>query len=110
MPRHPRIDMVGYYHIVNRSVDKRVVFKDDADFKRYLELLCDASKIYGVKVHAYVMMNNHYHLLIETTKENLSKFMKYINGAIHIKTLIKKYLYVYFYISMPTILLPLSLE
>lgn len=81
MPRRPRIDMVGYYHIVNRGVDKRVVYKDDEDFKTYLEILCSASQIYEVKVHGYVLMSNHYHLLIETRKENLSKFMKHINAS-----------------------------
>ena len=81
MPRRPRIDMVGNYHIVNRGVDKRVIYKNEEDFHCFLELLCSASLVYEVKVHSYVLMSNHYHLLIETSKDNLSKYMKHINAS-----------------------------
>jgi putative transposase len=80
MPRRSRMDIIGYYHIVNRGVDRRVIYKDDDDFKHFLELLCAACLIYEVKVHSYVLMSNHYHLLIETSKENLSQYMKHINA------------------------------
>lgn len=80
MPRLPRLDVKGNYHIVNRGVDKRAVYKDEEDFHHFLELLCSASLIYDVKVHSYVLMSNHYHLLIETSQENLSKYMKHINA------------------------------
>ncbi len=73
--------MVGYYHIVNRGVDKRVIYKNSEDFEMFLEILCNACQLHGVELHAYVLMSNHYHLLIETTKENLSKFMKHINAT-----------------------------
>ena len=81
MPRRPRVDMVGAYQIVNRGVDRRVIYKDDEDHQAFLQILCDASMLYDVKVHAYVMMRNHYHLLIETSKENLSNYMKHINAS-----------------------------
>ncbi len=81
MPRRPRIDIVGTYHLVNRGVDRRVTFKDHDDFTYFLNLLCAASKIYGIRVHSYVLMSNHYHLLVETTQENLSKYMKHINAS-----------------------------
>lgn len=81
MPRRPRIDMVGCYHIVNRGVEQRIVYKDDEDFDMFLELLCNGCQLYGVNLHGYVLMNNHYHLLIETTRENLSAFMKHINAS-----------------------------
>jgi len=80
MPRRPRLDGIGHYHIVNRGVDRRVVYKDDEDFNYFLGLLCSASLIYKVRVHSYVLMSNHYHLLIETSEENLSKYMKHINA------------------------------
>ncbi len=80
MPRRPRIDMVGYYHVVNRGVEQRIVYEDSEDFDYFLELLQSGSMLYEVQVHAYALMDNHYHLLIETTKENLSKFMKHINA------------------------------
>ncbi len=81
MPRKPRINMVGYYHIVNRGVDKRIVYKDEDDFRYFLNTLCEASLIYEVKIHSFALMSNHYHLLIETTQENLSKYMKFINAS-----------------------------
>lgn len=76
MPRRPRIDMVGYYHIVNRGVERRTVYKEDEDFKIFLKMLCTACKLYGVRLHGYVLIRNHYHLLIETTQENLSRCEK----------------------------------
>jgi len=81
MPRRPRIEMVGSYHVINRGVDRKIVYKDKKDFEYFLELLCNASLIYEVKVHSYVLMNNHYHLLIEISKENLSQYMKHINAS-----------------------------
>ena len=81
MPRRPRIDMVGYYHIVNRGVEQRIIYEEDEDFETFLVMLCTACKLYNVQLHGYVLMSNHYHLLIETTQENLSKFMKHINAS-----------------------------
>lgn len=81
MPRRPRIDMAGYYHIVNRGVEQRIIYKEHEDYEIFLEMLCTACQLYDVQLHGYVLMNNHYHLLIETTQENLSKFMKYINAS-----------------------------
>ena len=81
MPRRPRIDMVGYYHIVNRGVEQRVIYKDNEDFKMFLELLCSGCQLYRVQLHCYVLMNNHYHLIIETREENLSRFMKHLNAS-----------------------------
>ncbi len=81
MPRRPRIDMVGYYHIVNRGVEQRRVYKDKKDFTMFLDLLCSGCHLYEVQLHGYVLMSNHYHLLIETKKENISKFMKHLNAS-----------------------------
>lgn len=81
MPRRPRIDMAGYYHTVNRGVEQRIIYKEHEDYEIFLEMLCSACKLYDVQLHGYVLMNNHYHLLIETMQENLSKFMKHINAT-----------------------------
>jgi len=81
MPRRPRVDMAGYYHIVNRGVEQRITYKENDDYVIFLEMLCTACKLSDVKLHGYVLMSNHYHLLIETTQENLSKFMKHINAS-----------------------------
>ena len=80
MARRPRLNMAGFHHIVNRGVAKERVYKCDEDKEQYLAILCKACKIYRVNIHDYCLMDNHYHLLIETTRENLSLFMRQINS------------------------------
>ena len=79
MPRKPRIEIAGYYHIVNRGVEQRVVFKEKEDYEYFEELMCFYLKNYGITLHNYCLMSNHYHLLIEITQPNLSKFMRQLN-------------------------------
>ena len=79
MPRRPRIEIAGYYHIINRGVEQRVIFKEAADYEYFEELMCFYMKSYGITLHNYCLMSNHYHLLIEITQENLSKFMRQLN-------------------------------
>ncbi len=79
MPRKPRIEIPGYYHIINRGVEQRVVFKEAADYEYFEELMCFYAKSYHITLHNYCLMSNHYHLLIEITSENLSKFMRQLN-------------------------------
>jgi REP element-mobilizing transposase RayT len=80
MARIPRLNMAGFHHIVNRGVARDNVYKCDEDKDKYLEILCKACRTYKVNVHDYCLMDNHYHLLIETTSENLSLFMRQINS------------------------------
>ena len=80
MPRKPRIEIAGYYHIVNRGVEQRIVFQEAEDYEYFEELLCFYAKSYRITLHNYCLMNNHYHLLIEIHQENLSKFMKQLNA------------------------------
>ncbi len=79
MPRRPRIEIVGYYHIINRGVEQRVIFKEACDYEYFEELMCFYMKSYGITLHNYCLMSNHYHLLIETSTDNLSKFMRQLN-------------------------------
>ncbi len=79
MPRKPRIEIAGYYHIINRGVEQRVIFKEPNDYEYFEELMCFYAKSYGITIHNYCLMSNHYHLLIEISQENLSKFMKQLN-------------------------------
>ncbi len=80
MPRPPRLDMAGFHHIVNRGVNRTKIYKEDADKEKFLEILCKACRVYKVNVHDYSLMDNHYHLLLETTRENLSLFMRQVNA------------------------------
>jgi len=79
MPRKPRIEIAGYYHIINRGVEQRTVFIAKEDYEHFEELMCFYAGDYGITIHNYCLMPNHYHLLIEITNENLSKFMRQLN-------------------------------
>ena len=80
MARRPRIDIPGYHHIVNRGVNRTDIFSADSDKEKFLQILCKACRVYGVVVHDYCLMDNHYHLLIENSQENLSLFMRQVNA------------------------------
>jgi len=80
MPRKPRIDLAGYHHVINRGVNRSTVFVDNGDYEIFLKIVCKACRAYKVVLHDYCLMNNHFHLLVETKRENLSSFMKQING------------------------------
>jgi len=80
MARRPRLDFAGFHHIVNRGVARGYVYKSSIDKDKFLEILCKACRDYRVNVHDYCLMDNHYHLLIETTSQNLSLFMRQINS------------------------------
>ena len=80
MARKLRIDKNGFYHIINRGVARSVIFKDEYDNLKFLEILQDASQDYDFEVYSFCLMNNHYHLLIKIKKENLSIIMQKINS------------------------------
>lgn len=82
MARPLRIEYPGaFYHITSRGNEKRSIFEDDADRKRFILYLERASERYYAVVHTYCLMGNHYHLLLETPKGNLSQIMHFINGS-----------------------------
>lgn len=58
---------------------RRGIFTDDRDRERFLELLEGMVGRYGVVLHAYVLMANHYHLLIETPAGNASRALQWLN-------------------------------
>ena len=65
----------AYYHVTCRGNDRRAIFRDDRDRTLFLEKLRVSIEIYDVKLHAYVLMGNHFHFIAETPKANLSEFM-----------------------------------
>lgn len=69
----------AFYHVTCRGNNRRVIFHDDHDRMRFLERLRSAREIFSVRVHAYVLKTNHFHLLVETPKANLSEFMRQFN-------------------------------
>jgi len=79
MARPLRIDVSGgWYHVTCRGNERQPVFRDDRDRRRFLELLAEWTERFGLLVHAYVLMTNHYHLLVETPRANLSAAMQWL--------------------------------
>src|ERR1043166_3252315 len=82
MARPLRIEYPGAaYHVMARGNQGRAIFKDDQDRKRFLETLAESCEKTGWHIHAYVMMANHYHLLVETPEANLVAGMKWLQGT-----------------------------
>ena len=82
MGRPLRIEYVGaLYHITSRGNERKKIFLDDGDRKRFLGMLEDYHDRYGILIHSYVLMDNHYHLVLETPKGNLLKVMHGLNGG-----------------------------
>jgi len=68
----------GWYHITSRGIERRRIFTEDSERKHFLELLEEMSERYRVRVHAYVLMDNHYHLLIQTPQANASQAIHWL--------------------------------
>jgi putative transposase len=82
MARPLRIEYPGaVYHITSRGNEKKPVYKDDQDRKNFLFILDKVNKRYHWLCHAYCLMDNHFHLLIETPEGNLSIGMRQLNGV-----------------------------
>jgi len=79
MPRRLRIKENGYYHIINRGVEKRKVFLDNSDHTKFLDMVKQNQITYKFLIHAYCLMDNHYHFLMEIKHKNLSQIMQKLN-------------------------------
>jgi len=81
MARPLRIEFPGaVYHITSRGNERKAIFRDDRDRKIFLDTLADVTHRYNWLCHAYCLMDNHYHLLIDTPDGNLSIGMRQLNG------------------------------
>lgn len=69
----------GWYHVVNRGINRGEIYRDDRDREHFVQLLEVVSERYGLEVHGYVLMENHYHLLLRVPEGNLSKGMQWLN-------------------------------
>ena len=82
MARPLRLEYPGaWYHVMNRGGNKNPIFFDLDDRKNFMNVLRDTIISWKVSIHAYSLMDNHYHLLMETPLGNLSRAMKYIDGV-----------------------------
>ncbi len=81
MGRPLRIEYPGaLYHITSRGNERRNIYKDKTDRITFLDILKDYHERFGILIHSYVLMDNHYHLILETPKGNLLKVMHGINS------------------------------
>ena len=82
MPRKPRIEFDGaFYHVIARGNQRQKIFIDATDFQKYLQFLTSYKNRYSYHLYAYVLMNNHVHLLIETGDIPLSRILQGINQS-----------------------------
>ncbi len=82
MARPLRINYPGaFYHITSRGNERKPVFKSNIDREKFLEYLESATLRYNAVIHAYCLLDNHYHFLLETPSGNLPQIMRHINGA-----------------------------
>ena len=78
MARKARVEFEGAdYHVLDRGDRREAIFQDEADRRRFLETLGEACARAGWRVHAFVLMSNHYHLMIETPQANLAAGMRW---------------------------------
>ncbi|MFA5810664.1 MAG: transposase [Thermoleophilia bacterium] len=77
MPRPPRIDFPdALYHVISRGNGRADIFWTDDDRVRFLRQLADGVRTADIRLYAYVLMENHFHLLVRTPRANLSRFMQ----------------------------------
>ena len=82
MARPLRLEFAhGLYHVTSRGDGQGDIYRDDADRDLFLQVLSETVDRFNWVIHAYCLMGNHYHLLIETPNGNLSRGMRQLNGV-----------------------------
>jgi len=71
----------AWYHVMNRGRRGDQIFKDKRDYFAFIELLKDCVEMWNLRVAAYCLMGNHYHILVQTPDANLSRCLRHINGV-----------------------------
>jgi REP element-mobilizing transposase RayT len=70
----------AWYHVLNRGRRRELIFWDNRDYEIFLQTVQEASESFHLKVTAYCLMPNHYHLLVQTPDGNLSRCFRHIDG------------------------------
>jgi REP element-mobilizing transposase RayT len=79
--RRARITYKGaYHHAMNRGHEGKCIFSKDREKEFFLKLLVETSKILKVRILAFCLMDNHYHLVLENSSARRSDFFKQLNG------------------------------
>jgi putative transposase len=80
MVRPLRVQFPGaLYHVTGRGNERKEIFKDEGDRKEFLGILAQSLDTYGVLLHSFVLMPNHWHFLVQTPLGNLGEFMRHFN-------------------------------
>ena len=80
MPRLRRIFIPDIsVHVIQRGNNRMDIFREHGDHRSFLAFLRWAAARYRVAIHAFVLMSNHFHLLVQTPKANLAEFMRHFN-------------------------------
>jgi len=80
MARPTRVDIEGcWYHVTSRGIERRRIFRNDREREHFLELLEVSIERFNILIHSYVLMDNHYHLVVQTPSANLSQAVQWIN-------------------------------
>lgn len=82
MTRPLRLEFEGaLYHVTSRGDRREPIFEDDADRHAWLSVLAEALDRFQATVYAYCLMDNHYHIILQTHRPNLSRLMRHVNGV-----------------------------
>ena len=82
MPRATRLEYEdAFYHVMSRGRARQTLFHDERYYHQFCQTLGEAHQRFGIVIHAYCLMGNHYHLLVQTPEANLSRVMRHINGV-----------------------------
>lgn len=71
----------AWYHAFNRGRRKEKIFFDVSDYHLFLNVIAATTQKFGLRIHAYALLPNHYHLLVDTPLANLSEAMRYLDGV-----------------------------
>jgi putative transposase len=75
-----RVTIPGaWYHVIARGIERRAIFRGEFYYLKFAKLLATLPERFGVRLHTYVLMPNHYHLQIETPRLNLSETIRWLN-------------------------------
>jgi REP element-mobilizing transposase RayT len=71
----------AWYHVMNRGRRGEAIFADERDYAMFTELLQETSEMWNIRISAYCLMSNHYHMLVQTPEANISRSMRHLNGV-----------------------------
>ncbi|ODS30701.1 MAG: hypothetical protein SCARUB_04182 [Candidatus Scalindua rubra] len=81
MARPLRIEYPGaWYHVMNRGANRNRIFSKDEDYDLFMQVIQEACRLFNVYISAYCLMSTHYHIVVNTSEGNLSRFMRHLNG------------------------------